>query len=280
MGPNPRKLFDLEEAAKDCDPWYDDPTDIEYPVRRAILLRGLLGCGGQDDANKALKIDPGLLTALLGVGHYQNGARSMEKLLEQIASDGAAIPSRANLPPREIMELLVQEVDVFNHKLGDAGIGGDIEKLAQAIHERYIEQNRNMPGQSPLSLKDWKDLSPDLRASNQAAALRITGILAAVGLECVPGKASSGELASVEQILKANLEMLARMEHDGWTDEKKRQGWAFGKTRVDEELKHPLLIPYGDLPEREKEKDRDNIRQFPARVAGNGYKIAFKNPRA
>ncbi len=277
LGPNPRKLFSLEEAAKDCDPWYDDPSDIEYPVRRAILLRGLLGCGGPDDANKPLKIDPGLLTALLEVGHYRNGARSMEKLMDQIVQGGAGMPSRANLPPREILELLVEDVDLFNHKLSDAGFGGDIEILAQGIHKRYVEQNQNKPGQSPLSLKDWKDLSPDLRASNRAAALRIVNILAAVGLECVPGRASNEELAAVEQILKANLEMLARMEHDGWMDEKKRQGWVFAKTRVDAELKHPLLIEYGYLPESEKEKDRDSILQYSVWVAANGCKIVFKN---
>ena len=49
LGPNPRQLFNAEMAAKGHNPWYDDPADIEYPVRRAILLRGLLNCGGKDD---------------------------------------------------------------------------------------------------------------------------------------------------------------------------------------------------------------------------------------
>jgi hypothetical protein len=280
LGPNPRKLFSQELAAKEGDPWYDDHIDIEYPVRRAILLRGLLGCGGKDDENKRLRIDPGLLTALLEVGHYRNGARSLEKLLGQIVSEGSAMPSRAGLPHREILELLVQEVDDFYDRLYRTGLGGDAESLAEKIHERYLEQIKSLAVPNPESAKAWKDLAPDLKASNRAAAQRIAEILAAVGLTCEPGKASTDEAESAERILTANLDMLAEMEHDGWMDEKKRQGWTFGETRDNDRLKHPLLIPYGDLPEVEKEKDRDSIREYARRVADAGCKIVFKSAKS
>ena len=284
LGPNPRKLFNLDLAAKDRDPWYDDHTDIEYPVRRAILLRSLLNCGGKDDENKRLNIDPGLLTALLEVGHYRNGARSLEKLVAQIVSDGSAMPSRSNLPYREILELLVQEVDVFYGQLYAIGFGGDVESLAKNIHARFLEQINRLQAENPKTAKPnpdsdkpWEGLSPDLKASNRAAAQRIAEILAAVGLTCERGNASSSETKAVDRVLETNLEMLAGMEHDGWMDEKKRQGWTFGETRDNPRLKHPLLIPYGDLPEAEKDKDRDSIRQYVMRVADAGYKIVFKN---
>jgi hypothetical protein len=32
-------------------------------------------------------------------------------------------------------------------------------------------------------------------------------------------------------------------------------------------LHHPLLVPYDDLPEREKEKDRDTVRNIPKLLA-------------
>jgi hypothetical protein len=57
-----------------------DSHDITYPVRRALLLRVLLGAGPNDD----LAIDPGLLTAFLEIDEYRHGARSMEKIAEQI----------------------------------------------------------------------------------------------------------------------------------------------------------------------------------------------------
>jgi hypothetical protein len=285
LGPNPRKLLDRKQAETGRDPWFDDPSDVEYPVRRAILLRGLLNHGKKEDATKELKIDPGLLTALLEVGHYRNGARSMEKLLNQIVADGSTVPSRAGLPHREIVESLVQEVDEFYERLHTAGFGSDIEKLAKGIHERFRAMNKEArkknpktPKLDPKSDMPWEDLSPELKASNRAAVQRIPQILAAVGLTFEPGKATKVESEAVTTILRSNLDMLARMEHDGWMEEKRKQGWKSGETR-DERLQiHPLLIPYDDLPWNEKEKDRDSVLEFPNRVAGAGCKIVYKNP--
>jgi hypothetical protein len=281
LGPNPRKLFDRKLAEAGRDPWVDDPADVEFPVRRAILLRGLL----KYDPAKELKIDPGLLTALLEVGHYRNGARSMEKLIGQIVADGSTVPSRAGLPHREIVAMLVEEVDEFYDRLHATGFGPEIEALAEKIHERYRQKNKEerekdpaTPILDPNSDVPWAELPPDLKASNRAAAQRISQILAAVGLTVVPGKASKEESEAVSTILKSNLEMLARMEHDGWMDEKKRQGWTRGEKRDDKLQIHPLLVAYDDLPLHEKEKDRDSILEYPKRVAEAGYKIAYKNP--
>jgi hypothetical protein len=281
LGPNPRKLFDRKLAEAGKDPWIDDLADVEFPVRRAILLRGLL----KYDATRELKIDPGLLTALLEVGHYRNGARSMEKLLDQIVADGSTVPSRAGLPHREIVEMLVQEVDEFYDRLHATGFGPEIETLAEKIHERFRQKNAEerkanptVPKLDPNSDVPWAELPPDLKASNQAAAQRITQILAAVGLTVVPGMATKEEAEAVTTILKSNLNMLARMEHDGWMDEKRRQGWTYRVERDDKLQFHPLLIPYGDLPSHEKEKDRDSILQYVERVKEAGYKIVFKNP--
>jgi hypothetical protein len=281
LGPNPRKLFDRKPAEAGRVPWVDDPADVEFPVRRAILLRGLL----KYDATKELKIDQGLLTALLEVGHYRNGARSMEKLLAQIVADGSAVPSRAGLPHREIVEMLVQEVDEFYDRLHATGFGPQIETLAEKIHERFRQKNREAreadpktPRLDPNSDVPWAELSPDLKASNRAAAQRISQILAAVGLTVVPGTATKEQSEAVSTILKSNLDMLARMEHDGWMDEKRMQGWTHGETRDGKLLKHPLLVSYESLPLPEKEKDRDSILQYPNRVREAGYKIVFKNP--
>jgi hypothetical protein len=279
-GPNRRRIFDGHRGGQGHEAGHDDQNDTEFPVRRAILLRGLAGVGSHADEDKRLAIDPGLATALLEVAHYRNGARSFEKLVEQIAVDGTGVLSRANLPHRDILELLVKEVDDFYKKLTEAGFGGDVEELAKKIHARYLEQIKGAPDPNPESAKPWDELRPDLKASNRAAAQRITEILAVVGLECVPGEASEAELDAVDKVLKANLDMLAAMEHDGWMDEKRRQGWTFGETRDNAHLKHPLMIPYGDLAEIEKDKDRDSVLRYPKRVGEAGYKIVVKSGRA
>ena len=119
-------------------------------MRRAIILRILLNYGRKEDATRELKIDPGLLTALLEVGHYRNGARSMQKLVEQIIADGSPVPSRAGLPHREIVEMLVQEADEFS-RTGSTQPGLDrrLRRLPRrstsAIGRRTKKRGRRIP---------------------------------------------------------------------------------------------------------------------------------------
>ena len=71
--------------------------DVTWPIRRAIILRGILGLRGETE----LDIDDGLLSALLGVSVYKHGARSFEKIMGTLSQDsrGGRI-RRSALPPR------------------------------------------------------------------------------------------------------------------------------------------------------------------------------------
>jgi hypothetical protein len=51
-------------------------------------------------------------------------------------------------------------------------------------------------------------------------------------------------------------ERLAENAHDLWALERMAQGWTYGPQRDDNQKLHPCLIPYTDLPEKEKEFDR------------------------
>lgn len=44
--------------------------------------------------------------------------------------------------------------------------------------------------------------------------------------------------------------------HDTWIAAKARQGWTYGPERDEARKLSPLLVPYGDLPESERAKDR------------------------
>lgn len=44
-------------------------------------------------------------------------------------------------------------------------------------------------------------------------------------------------------------------QHDRWMNEKKANGWKYGRTKNGTKKTHPLMIPYGDLPEIERRKD-------------------------
>jgi hypothetical protein len=59
------------------------------------------------------------------------------------------------------------------------------------------------------------------------------------------------------------VETLAEMEHERWMHEKITNGWSYGSERNDEKRIHPSIVPYEQLSESEKEKDRDTVRNIP-----------------
>jgi hypothetical protein len=81
-----------------------DEHDITFPVRRALLLRFHLGVG--PDAR--MTIDPGLLAAFLKIDEYRHGARSLEKIAQQVrlASHRGEF-TRSDLPSRTELDLHV-----------------------------------------------------------------------------------------------------------------------------------------------------------------------------
>lgn len=54
----------------------------------------------------------------------------------------------------------------------------------------------------------------------------------------------------------AVAELLAENTHEVWAKGRADEGWVYGE-KLDREKKiHPLLVPYSELPESEKEYDR------------------------
>ena len=53
------------------------------------------------------------------------------------------------------------------------------------------------------------------------------------------------------------IEPMAKNVHDVWAQSRVSEGWTWGPGRNDELKTHPSLIPYEDLPECEKQYDRD-----------------------
>jgi hypothetical protein len=276
LGPNPRLLFDHDAALAGKCPWHDDPSDVSYPIRRAILLRGLLGAKKPD---QVLAIDRGLLTALLEVGHYRNGARSMEKLIALLKGPDGEPPSRARLPHRDQLELFVKDVDNFYELLRPRNPFGDsLLELAKASHRRYLKTIEGKPVENEASARPWEGLSAELKLSNFAAVERTPEILSLVGCTLEPGSSTPEEKAAVEKVLKQYVDILAREEHNGWWDAKRLQGWRFGRERKNERLEHPLMIPYDHLPDWEKNKDRMTIGEYPDMVREAGLKIVPRRP--
>ncbi len=47
-----------------------------------------------------------------------------------------------------------------------------------------------------------------------------------------------------------------RSQHDQWLDQKQRDGWRHGPVKDAATKTHPLMVPYDDLPDWERRKDR------------------------
>ena len=69
------------------------------------------------------------------------------------------------------------------------------------------------------------------------------------------------------------VEQMAENVHDIWAQSRMQQGWTYGPERNDELKHHPCLIPYGELPEVEKNYDRDTAVETLKLILKLGFKI-------
>jgi ryanodine receptor 2 len=72
------------------------------------------------------------------------------------------------------------------------------------------------------------------------------------------------------------LEMLAENVHEEWARKRMDEGWRYGAQRDDARKLHPCLVPYGELPESEKEYDRNTAAITLKLIQKLGYAIRKK----
>ena len=68
-------------------------------------------------------------------------------------------------------------------------------------------------------------------------------------------------------------EQLAEHAHDIWAKQRLSDGWTYGEKRDDEKKHHPCLIPYADLPDSEKQYDRNAAIDTLKAIVALGYEI-------
>lgn len=68
-------------------------------------------------------------------------------------------------------------------------------------------------------------------------------------------------------------EKLAENTHDVWAAGRVSQGWTYGEVRNDENKTTPCLVPYSELPESEKDYDRNTALQTLKLIQKLGFKI-------
>ena len=81
------------------------------------------------------------------------------------------------------------------------------------------------------------------------------------------------------EALNSLTEKIAENVHDVWAAGRIAQGWTYGESRNDALKQTPCLVPYGELPEDEKEYDRATALGTLRLILALGYKIEKVDPQ-
>lgn len=79
--------------------------------------------------------------------------------------------------------------------------------------------------------------------------------------------------AELPEPLGPVIEQLGKHLHNVWAQERLKDGWVLGPERSDKLKEHPFLIPYEDLPERERDYDRNMAIHTLKYIINSGYQI-------
>jgi hypothetical protein len=279
VGPNQRQTTDYAANRNKLSP---DPTDIYFPIRRALMLRSELKC----PRDLKLNIDEGVLNAILRTEEFRHGSRSLSKLMQPFQPYVAEALVRSLLPPVSQITMHTDAEAFLNlcnipkskawsaaamsgseeMSSNDALTENDVKQIAVAINDSY-EALQVRTGQKQIGQETkFESLTDFLKESNQAAARRMIRILELLNLRLEPGESTAPEREKLSSLFEFYLELMAEAEHDGWMQWHLDRDWRHGSLpdgKKDAEKKlHPCLLPYRQLEPVDQEKDRNTIRNY------------------
>jgi hypothetical protein len=156
-------------------------------------------------------------------------------------------------------------------------IRGANEILARVKHAHYIECERERGAvDGNASCVPWDRLDESLKESNRLFADSIGRKLAAAGCVLVPAPLDGPK--PIFAFSADEVEELARAEHERWCDDLVGEGWRWGRAKDPERRLHPSLVPWSELTEEERDKDREPVRELPRMLALVGFEIQRKPP--
>jgi voltage-gated potassium channel Kch len=137
----------------------------------------------------------------------------------------------------------------------DVVVGERLDELGRAIHEGYL----STVGASGDPGQQWHALPEVDARSNLGQADHIPFKLAALGLRIAPGTSPADACPFTD----AEIEFLARLEHDRWVADRLLLGFRLpraGESKDKVRRIHPDLVPWEDLSEAARRKDQDPVR--------------------
>lgn len=146
----------------------------------------------------------------------------------------------------------------------------DIETMeAEQARIRETQQNSSENKTLGISGNDAHMMTDTTAADTTADA---TADTMSISKEYTPSPADTSGVVLPEE-LEALVESLAENVHEVWAKSRMDQGWTYGPERNDALKQHPGLVPYADLPEAEKDYDRNTALGTLKLIVGLGYRI-------
>jgi voltage-gated potassium channel Kch len=154
----------------------------------------------------------------------------------------------------------------------DLLLGGTHEVLARALHEEYVRsQEVERSDETVAQPIPWDHLPEETKESNRRQVDHLGAMLKAVGCTIAPLMDWGAEPL---QFSEDEIEVMARLEHERWCADQVRHGWKFAPGKKDiQNRTHPDLLPWENLPEPEKEKNRIPSRELPALLTRVGFSV-------
>ena len=261
--------------------------DPHYLIRRAIVLRSMLErhCPDlfrKDGKRKILQIAPGVLHAFLHTSKYVHGARSLESVIAMSTLAGRKRFVSSSLPPESQLALHVELPfeSPYEHKFTY-----DVERLerqAELAHEVFVATKRKY-GWTHAEIRDDKsrlhnllvpyaDLPEHEKEANRSTVRMIPVKVARAGYAIAP--AGSAEARTMTE---AEIERLAKLEHDIWMKRKEDAGYEWGPEATESPKRSPYLVPWDKLEEQWQEVDKGMIRAIPEILAVAEYVVVDAN---
>jgi hypothetical protein len=230
------------------------------------VLRDLRGESTITTAYVAFDDEPAALSAALTLcGRPAMGGVPIVLALEDEASPAAGA-LRSGTLARDVHPFGVLSAALTPTML----LRGTNEVMARANHANYVRNQRARGSADDVSLVPWDDLPESLKNSNRRFADSVGSALEAIGYVLVPAPVLESGRSS-PTFSNEELEHLAQREHDRWIADLLRDGWRFTSGDKDPVRKlHPLLVPWAELSENERGKDRDAVLAIPQLLAEAG----------
>ena len=91
----------------------------------------------------------------------------------------------------------------------------------------------------------------------------------------IPNPLDTSDIVLPDALMEL-VEQMAKNVHEEWAKARVADGWSWGPVRDDAKKHHPCLVEYEDLPNSEKEYDRNTALSTLRLIHKLGFKVEQK----